>query len=197
MRSPFFSFLAGTLASLSLSAHAHALPEGGTLITPPDAIASMRETASSAHGMLTRVKAEGSPFTSVIRCQTAANVPHPWSFQFQFRTTRRVEKGEVLLLTFHARTVTSKNESGEGKGRGVSTTSYSIGDASEYAKCEHLPLPFMAEFKMEMVTNGSEVTFKPVKGGFKPLGVVETAFEQVAGDKVAGPTPVKADKKAA
>lgn len=114
MRSPFFSFLAGTLASLSLSAHAHALPEGGTLITPPDAIASMRETASSAHGMLTRVKAEGSPFTSVIRCQTAANVPHPWSFQFQFRTTRRVEKGEVLLLTFHARTVTSKNESGEG-----------------------------------------------------------------------------------
>jgi|GEM_PF-602316 len=90
-----------------------------------------------------------------------------------------------------------KNESGEGKGRGVSTTSYSIGDASEYAKCEHLPLPFMAEFKMEMVTNGSEVTFKPVKGGFKPLGVVETAFEQVAGDKVAGPTPVKANQKAA
>ncbi len=91
------------------------VPEGGTLIIPTNAIGTMRAVATSKHGTLTRVKSEGQSFSEALRCEIAARPAHAWDIQFQFRTTRRIEKGEVLWARFYARTISAKTESGEGR----------------------------------------------------------------------------------
>jgi GH35 family endo-1,4-beta-xylanase len=90
-------------------------PEGGTLVIPTQAMPSMREVSNSKHGTLTRVKAEGQPFAEALRCEVATRPAHTWDIQFQFRTTRKIEKGEVLWARFYARTLAAKTESGEGR----------------------------------------------------------------------------------
>lgn len=112
MRTHLRTFLAGALAALAI--HAQPPPQGGAPVIPADAIASMRPVSTSKHGTLTRVKADGQPFAEALRCETTSRPVHPWELQFQFRTTRRVEKGEALLIRFYARTVASTSESGEG-----------------------------------------------------------------------------------
>ena len=105
------------LASLmpTLLFSAEPVPEGGTPVIPTNAIAALRPAAVSKYGTLTRVKAEGQPFSEAVRCEIAARPAHPWDLQFQFKTTREVEKGEVLWARFSARTVSAKTESGEGR----------------------------------------------------------------------------------
>jgi len=98
-----------------LLAAATPAPEGGVPIIPTNAIASMRAVSNSKYGNLTRVKAENQPFAEAIRCEIATRPAHPWDIQFQFRTTRKVEKGDVLWARFYARTVSAKTESGEGR----------------------------------------------------------------------------------
>jgi hypothetical protein len=102
------------LALLALLAASPA-PEGGTPVIPTNAIATLRPAATSKYGTLTRVKVGGQPFAEAVRCELSASPAHPWDFQFQFRTTRRVEKDEVLWARFYARTLSSKTESGQGR----------------------------------------------------------------------------------
>ena len=90
-------------------------PEGGALVIPANAIGTMREVSESKYGSLKRVKAEGQPFAEALRCEIVARPAHTWDIQFQFRTTRRIEKGEVLWARFYARTLAAKTESGEGR----------------------------------------------------------------------------------
>jgi len=90
-------------------------PEGGLPAISANAIATMREVTSSKHGSLTRVKVDGQPFAEALRCQISGQTAHPWDIQFQFRTTRRIEKGEVLWARFYARTVLAETETGEGR----------------------------------------------------------------------------------
>jgi GH35 family endo-1,4-beta-xylanase len=111
MKTHLLSLLA--LAPLLLAATP--APEGGTRVIPANAIATLRESATSKAGALTRVKVEGQPFAEALRCEIASQAAHPWEAQFQFRTTRRVERGEVLWARFYARTVAAKTETGEGR----------------------------------------------------------------------------------
>ncbi len=90
-------------------------PEGGVLIVPPHAIATMRSPSASSCGTLMRVPVEGQPFPEALRCEVAARPDPPWAIQFQFRTTRNVQKGEVLWARFYARTLSAKNETGGGR----------------------------------------------------------------------------------
>lgn len=107
----------GVLIAFSISA-AYVLsqspPEGGTLVIPDNAISTLREVSASAHGTLARVKVAGQPFAEALRCETSTLPSRQWDIQFQFSTTRQVEKGGVLWIRFHARTLEAKNESGEG-----------------------------------------------------------------------------------
>lgn len=107
------ALLAALLTPPLLIAAASA-PEGGTLIVPPSAIATMRAETPARCGSLTRVKVEGQPFAEALRCAVTSHPANPWDIQFQFRTTRKVEKGEVLWARFYARTLSAKTESGEG-----------------------------------------------------------------------------------
>ena len=106
-------FLLATLLPTFL--FAAPVPEGGTTVIPTNAIASMRQSATSKYGTLTRVKTENQPFADAIRCEIATRPTHSWDIQFQFKTTRKIEKGEVLWARFFARTVSTKTESGEGR----------------------------------------------------------------------------------
>ena len=100
------------LAAWSLSA---AVPEGGVPAIQENAIASLRAEARTDHATLTRVKVEGQPFAEALRCEIRTQPAHPWAVQFQFRTTHRIEKGEVLWMRFFARTLEARTESGEGQ----------------------------------------------------------------------------------
>jgi len=110
MRTHLFTLLA--LAPLLLSAAP--APEGGTLVTPAGAIGTLREVAASPHGTLARVAVEGQPFGDAVRCAITTPPARPWDVQFQFRTIRAVQKGEVLWMRFYARTIGARGESGEG-----------------------------------------------------------------------------------
>lgn len=90
-------------------------PEGGVPVIPANAIAAMRAETPARCGSLTRVKVDGQPFAEALRCAVTNHPAHPWDIQFQFRTTRKVEKGEVLWARFYARTLSAKTESGEGR----------------------------------------------------------------------------------
>ncbi len=90
-------------------------PEGGVLAIAPQAIATLRPVSTSRYGTLTRVPAEGQPFTEALRCEVTTRPERSWDLQFQFRTTRRIERGEVLWLRFFARTLKAQGETGEGR----------------------------------------------------------------------------------
>jgi GH35 family endo-1,4-beta-xylanase len=108
--------LLALLFSLPIALAARPVPEGGVLVTPPNAIATLGQTSGNAHGTLTRVAVEGQPFADAVRCEVKARPEHPWDVQFQFRTTRRVEKSDVLWARFFARTVAAPHtETGEGR----------------------------------------------------------------------------------
>jgi GH35 family endo-1,4-beta-xylanase len=103
------------LVALFVLLSAVPVPEGGTLVIPRNAIATLRQITASKYGTLARVKVEGQPFAEAVRCEISERPIHPWDFQFQFHTTRRVEKDEVLWARFYARTLSAKSESGEGR----------------------------------------------------------------------------------
>lgn len=92
-----------------------AVPEGGVPAIQENAIASLRAESQTEHATLTRVKVEGQPFAEAIRCDIRTQPERPWAVQFQFRTTRRIEKGEVLWMRFFARTLESRTENGGGQ----------------------------------------------------------------------------------
>ena len=95
------------------------VPAGGTPVIASNASATMPQTATSKYGTLTRIQVEGQAFTEAVRCETAAHPAHPWDLQFQFKTTRKVEKGEVLWARFYARTVATTTATGEGHVRAI------------------------------------------------------------------------------
>jgi GH35 family endo-1,4-beta-xylanase len=108
------SVFAGAVFAAALSFATQA-PEGGVPVIPTNAIATLRAVSPSKWGALTRVKVDGQPFAEALRCEVSARPGKPWDIQFQFRTTRKVEKGDVLWMRFYARTVEAKSESGAGR----------------------------------------------------------------------------------
>lgn len=116
VRRTFTCFVVLLLAgSAELRAAAVPAPEGGIPAIVPNAISTLREVSTSSCGTLTRIKVEGQPFAEALRCEVTSRPSKPWDIQFQFRTIRKIEKGEVLWARFYARTVAAKTESGEGR----------------------------------------------------------------------------------
>jgi endo-1,4-beta-xylanase len=61
------------------------------------------------------VKVTGQPFAEALRAEIQEKSSNPWDVQLQARTAARIEKGDVLLATFHLRTEWAPAESGEGQ----------------------------------------------------------------------------------
>jgi GH35 family endo-1,4-beta-xylanase len=117
MKRILLPFMAPLLPALVLAATP--VPEGGTLVIPANAIAGLRAASTSRYATQTRVPVAGQPFTEALRCATTTRPTHSWDIQFQFRTTRKVAKGEVLWARFYARTLSTKSESGAGRATAI------------------------------------------------------------------------------
>lgn len=60
-------------------------------------------------------------------------------------------------------------DSSKGTAKGMSSTEFNLGAASEFDKFKHLPFPFVADVEMEIVTNGK--TTKTVMHAMTPKAV--------------------------
>lgn len=60
-------------------------------------------------------------------------------------------------------------DASKGTAKGMSSTEFNLGTASEYDKFKHLPFPFTADVEMEIVTNGK--TTKTVMHSMTPKAV--------------------------
>ena len=83
--------------------------------------ASLLETTETPYGSIKRVvvSAEAAAehelgLTEILRCETTSIPRNAWEFIARMPVDREVNKGETLLLRFHARTVYARTESGLG-----------------------------------------------------------------------------------
>lgn len=127
-RSPSFSTLACFGLTLAAAFGSFAVPspsataqETATSDERPTGELLFESTAQTfaANARKTRIgaisvvdKADG--VGPVARCEVFEEPESPWAFSLRFLVDRPVEKGEVLLLEFRARTVSAKTESGLG-----------------------------------------------------------------------------------
>ena len=113
----FFTMTDCLLFVLFSLATAVTLPEGGTSVLPNDPIASLPNTQTSQHGTLKKVEltdedSRKNGIRQAVRCEITGQPPQPWAIQFQFRTTRKVERNEILLVRFWGRSVDVRAETG-------------------------------------------------------------------------------------
>ena len=106
-----------SLFVLSLLVTAVTLPEGATPVLPDNPIATLQATQNNPSGTLTKIEptdddSRKHSIRQAVRCEVVGQPPQPWALQFQFRTIRKVERHEVLLARFWARSVKVQSETG-------------------------------------------------------------------------------------
>jgi len=88
------------------------LPEGVSVL-PEDALSAFRLVGpAGGDAKLETVSAEGREFTKALRVRTGKRPENAWYLQLSARSVAPVEKGDVLLATFHLRCAESMT--GEG-----------------------------------------------------------------------------------
>ncbi len=86
----------------------------------PDGGIQLNATTGTTHqnigvGQLSVVSVEDQPFTTALRLVVGANINNAWDSQIQFRAVEGIATNDVLLVAFYARTISSVQETGEGK----------------------------------------------------------------------------------
>ena len=97
-----------TLTGLLIFAHSHSqIPEGGILL-----ISESHNFTGS--GTSSDVAVEGQPFSSAVRTSIGPDVTNMWDSRLSFETIEGISNGDVILISFWARTLESVQETGEG-----------------------------------------------------------------------------------
>ena len=161
-----FSALLPALALASTPA-----PEGGIPVIPANAISTLREISTSLHGSLKRIKVENQLFTEAVHCEITSSPSNSWDIQFQFNTTSKIEKGEILWARFFARTLSAKNESGNGHACAILETA-----GPPYDKSLCSDLDFGHEWKEFCLPFKSHATYEAGNAG---AGIQFGTHEQV------------------
>ncbi len=65
--------------------------------------------------VMTKVKAESSDFSDAIRINVGKTYPEFWKCGYVLHCIGNVKKNDAVVISFHARTVSTGNESGKGK----------------------------------------------------------------------------------
>ncbi|MDA3823774.1 MAG: endo-1,4-beta-xylanase [Bacteroidales bacterium] len=103
------TFLLFSLSLFSMSLIAQ-IPDGGIRLNA--------ETGSTyvKYGQCTasNVTVEGQAFTQAIHIEVGSAITNSWDAQIKFNTIAGIENGDVLLVSFFARTLSSLEETGEG-----------------------------------------------------------------------------------
>ncbi|RAV02016.1 fibronectin type III domain-containing protein [Paenibacillus sp. YN15] len=139
---------------------------------------------AAAYGSMERVAVEGQPFTEAIRFTTAKEPASTYLFQYVLPVERAMDKDDVLLATFYARTISSTHETAEGRATLMmekkvvwsQSLKEEIAIPSEWKR---FLIPIKAGLVME--ENTAQVTFRL---GYKPQ-VVEIADLKVVNYKKA------------
>ncbi|MDF2936800.1 MAG: Beta,4-xylanase, partial [Paenibacillaceae bacterium] len=137
-----------------------------------------------AYGSMERVSVEGQPFAEAIRFTTSKEPASTYSFQYVLPVESAMDKDDVLLASFYARTISSSHETAEGKATLVmekkevwsQSLKEEIAIPSEWKR---FLIPVKAALVME--ENTAQVT---VRMGYKPQ-VVEVADLKVINYKKA------------
>ncbi|GEM_PF-1217427 len=85
------------------------IPEGGTILNRTSGTTFVKVGRVT----LTEVSVSNQSFTKAIRATTGTGLNNYWDAQIQFPSVAGIEKDDVILVSFFARTTASKEESGE------------------------------------------------------------------------------------
>jgi endo-1,4-beta-xylanase len=97
-----------TLTGFLIFVQAHCqIPEGGKLLISENYNFSGNGTSSD-------VAAEGQPFSRAVRTSIGPGVTNMWDSRLSFETIEGIDKNDVILISFWARTLESVQETGEG-----------------------------------------------------------------------------------
>ena len=93
--------------------------ENGVSVLPTDPISTLQKELSYQHGTIKIVEptdedSRKNGIEKAVRCEIIGQPQRPWDVQFQFRINRRVEKNEVMLARFWARSLDVRAETGTG-----------------------------------------------------------------------------------
>lgn len=102
-------FIAVLLIANSLFCLAQ-IPSGGAMLN----VTTGTTYRNVGNGTLTQVNVTGQPFTKALRYVTGPNVLNFWDTQVQFPSAAGIAENDVILIAFYARTISSKDEGGEG-----------------------------------------------------------------------------------
>lgn len=107
------------LLSIFLLLFSVSAPEGGKPVFPSDLIGTIGKIVENPHGTFKRVEPEDEAtrekgFSEILRCEITSQPPGIWAFSYVFRVPVEIQKDEVLLVRFYARTVYAKTETGIG-----------------------------------------------------------------------------------
>ncbi|MDI1249860.1 MAG: endo-1,4-beta-xylanase [Lacunisphaera sp.] len=114
-----FSGLHGSLAA-SDAAAAPVIPPGGDPLLARDSAGSFEATGGQGNGdaiRLTLIDTEGPGFTRAMHIETSRDLSPAWAVEVRTPLNRAVQKGEIGLVRFFARTLASADETGAGQVR--------------------------------------------------------------------------------
>ncbi|MFH0758346.1 MAG: endo-1,4-beta-xylanase [Bacteroidota bacterium] len=86
------------------------VPDGGSMLNAETGTTYQKIGSCT----VTQVDVEGQDFSKAIRVQVRENVSNAWDAQVKFPAVGGVEKTDVVLVAFYARTIESEEETGEG-----------------------------------------------------------------------------------
>jgi GH35 family endo-1,4-beta-xylanase len=116
-----FSGLHDALAAADASA-AVVIPSGGEPLLARDNTGDFQTTGVEGNGdaiRLTLVDTEGPGFTRAMRIETSRDLSPAWAVEARTPLGRAVQQGEIGLVRFFARTISSADETGAGRMRVV------------------------------------------------------------------------------
>lgn len=86
------------------------VPEGGTLLNAETGTTFQRIGQCT----LSEVNIADQPFAKALRITTQADLSNAWDAQIKFPAEFGIQEGDVILVAFYARTISSSEETGEG-----------------------------------------------------------------------------------
>lgn len=95
------------------------LPDGGLNVLPATPLTTLKDKTEGKYGSVVRVATTNGLFRESVQVAVTAIPPNAWDFQFQFATSVPIEKNDVLLLRFYARTCSTRNERGTSRVRAI------------------------------------------------------------------------------
>ncbi|MCK4751530.1 MAG: hypothetical protein KAT15_30945, partial [Bacteroidales bacterium] len=87
------------------------VPEGGIMLNSETGTTYQRIGRCS----ITEESVSGQPFIESLQITTGSDVSNAWDAQVEFPAVAGIEEGDVVLVAFYARTISSGQETGEGE----------------------------------------------------------------------------------